>query len=44
MNKIEKLADDFSRWGKAKVKRVQAGVKKHGVIFNSWTNTAKTKG
>lgn len=38
---VEKLAMDFRRWGKQETLRIQAGVKKWGVIFETYIRDGK---
>jgi len=44
MTIVQRLAADFRRWGKNRVRLVKKGVTKHGVIFDRWFNRHGTKG
>lgn len=41
---LTRLAADFRRWGKARVKRIQRLTKKHGVICDEDVFSDRTKG
>jgi hypothetical protein len=44
VNKIKRLAKDFARWGETRVRRVLAGVKKYGVVFEDFVGYGGKKG
>ena len=41
MTPVEKLAADFKRWGRTATKRVQSMTRKHGVVFDVFSDSER---